>query len=197
MGLAPDLLEEGITYRTMKDTQMFTIHLMNSTPRIAAAIEADLNLRATTWVGRGAKLRPTRRSAEFGPIVHTFTAADAVANGTFVRLPKALATEVLYDVPVVLTKAVYEEVVLWERRQIETEDQRGFDVLWMAKLQALKALEAPGERFPFTMVRLENRTSDGQLSTSREWENTDLHVVAQPYNRSGDPCVTIMLPSED
>ncbi|TFC64399.1 hypothetical protein E3O53_07935 [Cryobacterium sp. TMT2-18-3] len=170
---------------------------MGGTQELANHLSIETNLRATARVGRGVKFRSNPKLDEFGPVVYSFTPADAVADGTFVRLPKPLAAEVLYDLPVVLTRAAYEDAVLWERGLNETEDTRGYDVLWMAKRQALNALNAPGERFPYTMHRIENRTSDGRISTSLSWERICLHVVAQPYNRSGDPCITILLPNED
>ena len=176
---------------------MTTFILVGGTQELANHLSIETNLRATARVGRGVKFRSNPKLDEFGPVVHSFTPADAVADGTFVRLPKPLAAEVLYDLPVVLTRAAYEDSVLWERGLNETEDSRGYDVLWMAKPQALKALSAPGKRFSFTLRRIENRASDGRISTLRAGEEVCLHVVAQPYNRSGDPCITILLPSED
>jgi hypothetical protein len=53
----------------------------------------------------------------------------------------------------------------------------GYDVLWMAKLPVLDAMQTPGKHFPFAMSRIENRRPDGQLSPSDEREHIRLDVV--------------------
>ena len=160
------------------------------------AIKPDIN-RQTVHVGCSVMFESEPLSAAFGPVVYSYTPAEAVAAGTFVRLPKELTNELFYAVPVLLTRAAYEDAVRWERGGDETENGRGYHVLWMAKLAALHAMQTPGKRFPFAMSRIENRRPDGRLSPSGEREHIRLDVVAQPYNRSGQPCLTILLPSED
>ena len=176
---------------------MTTIYIAGVSQEQLDAITPDINKQAAAHVGWGVTFESEPLSAAFGPVVYSNTPSEAVAAGTFVQLPEKLTNELLYAVPVVLTRAAYEDAVRWERGGDETEDVRGYDVLWMAKLPALDAMQAPGQRFSFIMNRIENRRPDGQLSVSREREHIRLDVVAQPYNRSGEPCLTIMLPSED
>ena len=154
-------------------------------------------MRTNARVGRGVRFNSANRNPASGPAQQSETVAEAVANGTVVRLPKALATEVRYDAPVVLTRAAYQDAVRWERTGCEAEDLRGYDVLWMAKRAALDALRVPGQRFLFTMQRVENRTMDGHLSSSIGHERISLDVVAQPFDRSGRACIIVMLSSED
>lgn len=198
MGVAPKLESRWREFiEQEKETRMTIIYIVGGTQEQADAITPDINLQATAHVGCGVMFQSDPLSAAFGPAIYSDTPAEAVAAGTFVRLPEQLTNELLYAVPVVLTRAAYEDAVCWERGGDETEDVRGYDVLWMAKLPARDALQAPGKRFTFAMSRIENRMADGRLSASDEREHIRLDVVAQPYNRSGEACLTIMLPSED
>lgn len=190
-------LEAVGIHQIEKETRMTTINIDGVTQEQLDAIKPVINRQAAAHVGCGVKFESDPLSAAFGPVVYSYTPAEAVAAGTFVRLPEKPTNELFYALPVVLTRAAYEDAVRWDRGGDETEDVRGYDVLWMAKLPALDALQTPGKRFPFAMSRIENRSPDGHLSSSDEREQIRLDVIAQPYNRSGQPCLTILLPSED
>jgi hypothetical protein len=130
-------------------------------------------------------------------VIHTYSRAQALADGVLVAVDPATAREAGFTIPVALTAAVWVDCVAWTR---ETEaakscgtgqDEAGrlWDVLWMARWAARKA--GPGaDRVRFPLLRV---------------PPTGAGVAAQPVTLSlrvgpGDgrePVATISEPGED
>ena len=77
--------------------------------------------------------------AVFGPVIHSYTRADMLADGLLVDV-SAAARESRLQLPTALTRACYETCVAWtdadrrKSRSLAGQDERGrlHDVLWMA-----------------------------------------------------------------
>jgi hypothetical protein len=130
----------------------------------------------------------------FGPPIHTYTRAQAIADGTLVDVSE-LAREYGFTVPVALTAAAWADVVAWDEgnRAIQDETGRLWDVLtmlrhgiWKAKHEAAPA----ASRLAFNVVRVPNTRT---ATTPRA---ATLHAVSGPGD-AGEPVLTVMLPTED
>ncbi len=79
----------------------------------------------------------------FGEPIHTYTRADALADGTLIDVSET-AREAGFRIPVVLTRAVYEDCVRWtdadNNRKGTLQDEAGrlWDVLMMAWFAAAR-----------------------------------------------------------
>jgi hypothetical protein len=71
-------------------------------------------------------------------VIHTYSRADAIADGTLVEVPEDLARNAGFRCHVAATRAVWEDCVAWSdadnRRKGTLQDETGrlWDVLWMA-----------------------------------------------------------------
>ena len=80
----------------------------------------------------------------FGPVIHSYTRADMLADGLLVDV-SAAARESRLQLPTALTRACYETCVMWtdedrrKSRSLAGQDERGrlHDVLWMAYVYGL------------------------------------------------------------
>lgn len=130
-------------------------------------------------------------------VIFAYTAADAVADGNSARPFPELAQEAGYNLPVILTRAAYADVVEWTRTDApQDETGRFWDVLTMARRAAQHAAADPGAPFPFQVLRLPN-TVNGKHSRAEISRLAVLTVRVEIFDRDMTPCLVIALPGED
>lgn len=131
-----------------------------------------------------------------GNVIHTYTQADAVADGTLVAVDSATAKEAGFAVPVLLTAEAWADSVSWD----DSVDARkgGFtgqavagrlwDVLYMTRLSALSAGAA--SRVTVSLYRV---PGSGRGLLPRE---VTLVAHIGPAD-DGSTCIVIMMPDQD
>ncbi len=130
----------------------------------------------------------------FGEVIHTYTRAQAIADGALIDVTD-MAREAGFRVPVAVTRAAWEDCVAWtdwdseDQGVHQDQDGRLWDVLWMAFI-AIHGTAAGESQVVYHLYRVPR---DGQSAEARL---TALKLVAGPGD-SGEPVVTIMLPGED
>lgn len=132
----------------------------------------------------------------YGEPISIYTVEQGVADGLFVRIDPQLCEEAGFNVPVVLTRAAWDDLVKWERGAFNDETGRAWDVLTMCRAVA-RASMCDQRRRPFWMYRVPNRTKSGNLSTSCTAVRVRRDAVVQAWNSEGTPCVTILMEEED
>lgn len=128
------------------------------------------------------------------PIIHTYSRAQALADGVLVAAPEDLAAEAGFTVHVAATQAVFEDCVSWPDTEEPFQDERGrwWDVLFMARLAGQRAREP---RIDYKIVRRARGTTGAQADESEPPEVTlSLHIGP---GDNGEPVITIMQPHED
>ena len=124
----------------------------------------------------------------FGPVVYSYTRAQAVADGVQVEVTKT-AQEAGIKYPMFLTRAVFDAYVAVPP-DVAGQDEAGrlWDVVWMTRFGILRA--RPGvDRIPVALyVRNDNRAP----------KLVKLIAQAGPLDIDDpSPAITIMLPTED
>jgi hypothetical protein len=120
--------------------------------------------------------------------------AGAIADGTLVEVPAALAAEAGFTCHVALTRAAWEDCVAWapadnaRKGTVQDQDGRLWDVLWLASLACRRA--AARVRVDFTVYRVPR---DGKGQKARP---VPLASRAGPGD-DGELVVTVMQPGED
>jgi hypothetical protein len=133
-------------------------------------------------------------TAGFGPVVFSYSRAQALADGVLVDVTE-MAREAGFKWPVALTHAVWEDCVAWteadSERQGVHQDQsdRLWDVLWMAYC-AIRVNQTGGSELRYKLYRLPR---DGK---ARKAEPTTLKLAVGPGDH-GEPVITILQPEED
>ena len=135
-------------------------------------------------------------------VIHSYTRADMVRDGSLVEVEEKRVVEVGLTFPTALTQACYEDCVKWgdeerERSRVRFQDEGGrlHDVLWMALvgLMAFRKragrLPTAGEPVVFTVLR---RPRPGRGRKMR----VALQIVAG-IGDDGRPCWTIATAAED
>lgn len=132
-------------------------------------------------------------------VIYTYTAKQAVEDGTLIEYNPATALEAGYALPVLLTRKAYEDVVEWTRPGDvwQDEDGRFWDVLTMARGATKAALSAPGHPYGFKVARIANKTPGGSFSKSELPSVVQLVARVEGYDGNVNPCVIISLPGED
>ena len=126
--------------------------------------------------------------ATFGPVLYSYTRAQAVADGVQIEVTKT-AQEAGIRFPLFLTRAVWEAyVAVPEGVTAQDEAGRLWDVVWMTRFAILRA--APGlDRLPVALyVRNDNRRSR-LVRLTAQCGPLDIDDPA--------PAITVMLPDED
>ncbi|PLW83320.1 hypothetical protein CWI75_07935 [Kineobactrum sediminis] len=129
----------------------------------------------------------------FGPVIVRYTRAQALLEGVLVDAG-ALASEAGFQWPVALTRAVWEDCVVWrdadDQRQVH-QDATGrlWDVLFMAALAARGSARAGNQRC-FSLCRIPR---DGVSTTPVE---VALKLMVGPGD-AGEPVITILQPHEE
>jgi hypothetical protein len=133
----------------------------------------------------------------FGEPISVYTVADGVADDVMVLAPPADTDEAGYRLPVTFTKAAWRDLVEWDDEPCQDEAGRLWDVLTMVRRAAKAAATDPGSRHAFSLYRVPFLTKSGNRSRAQEPKLARAHVVCQAFDRSGRPCLTILLPGED
>lgn len=131
----------------------------------------------------------------FGPPIHTYTRAQAIADGTLIDVTD-LAHEYGFTVPVAMTAAAHADAVAWDHGAMQDETGRLWDVLTMLRHAIWKASHsgpaavANTRELVFQVMRVPNtaRATRPRLTT--------LKAVSGP-DETGAHVLTIMLPAED
>ena len=124
----------------------------------------------------------------FGPVVYSYTRAQAVADGVQVDVTKT-AQEAGIKFPMFLTRAVWDAyVAVPEGVTAQDEAGRLWDVVWMTRFGILRA--RPGvDRVPVALyVRNDNRRAK-LVKLIAQCGPMDIDDPA--------PAITVMLPTED
>ncbi len=129
----------------------------------------------------------------FGPVIATYTRAQAIEEGVLVEAG-AMAREVGFKWPVVLTAAAWADCVAWTEEnsgQQVYQDQLGrlWDVLYMASL-AVRTGRGSADQVLFQLDRVPR---DGQ---STEAQTVTLKLIVG-LGDEGESVITILLPNED
>lgn len=133
----------------------------------------------------------------FGEVISSYTVAQGVADGTLVEIDASLRTEAGYRIPVTMTRAAWAHAVEWTRDDgCQDETGRTWDVLWMMRGAARRALETE-RRYAFDLYRVPNTTPAGKPSRSETAQRIRLEVVAQGFDLTGAPCLTVLMVGED
>ena len=130
--------------------------------------------------------------AFFGEPIHTYTRAQALADGALVDVTRT-AADARFRVPVALTRSAWSHAVEWdgERPELQDEEGRLWDVVDMAG-HAVR--QAPGEqRITFKVLRIPNEDR-GRRWNDAELIELQLHIGP---GDAGEPVITIMTPGED
>lgn len=131
---------------------------------------------------------PSNPVSPFGPVVYTYTRAQAVADGCQVEVTKT-AQEARIRFPVFLTRAVYDQFVTVPAG-VTGQDEAGrlCDIVWMTRFAIIRA--RPGcDRLP---VALYVRNDDVRSRLVK------LVAVCGPLDLDDpQPAITLMMPDED
>ena len=124
----------------------------------------------------------------FGPVIYSYTRAQAVADGEQVEVSK-VAAEAGIHFPVFLTRAVYDAYVTVPP-DVTAQDEAGrlWDVLWMLRFAIIRS--KPGHaRLPVALyVRNDNQAA----------RLVKLVATCGPLDIDDPaPAITVMLPDED
>lgn len=125
------------------------------------------------------------------PIIHSYTRADAIADGVLIDVTNE-AREAGFKVPVALTAEVWNDCVKWtaedsKRQVLQDEAGRLWDVLWMAFVAARRA---NGDRIGFQLYRVPR---GGRGCRPRP---TTLQLHIGPGDER-EPVITVLLTGQD
>ena len=132
-------------------------------------------------------------SPEFGPVIHTYTRAQAIEDGVLVDVSDT-AREAGFRIPVALTRTVWERLVALPDGYQGWQDERGrlWDVVWMAHHYARRV----SDRDRVTMcVRVRDIRKDGRDSARAPRRH--FPVVALSGGDAGEPVITVLFPEDD
>ena len=124
----------------------------------------------------------------FGPVIYSYTRAQAVADGVQVEVTKT-AAEAGIKFPVFLTRTVFDSYVAVPP-DVAGQDEAGrlWDIVWMLRFAILRA-RAGADRIPVALyVRNDNRTA----------RLIKLVATCGPLDIDDpQPAITVMMPDED
>ena len=126
--------------------------------------------------------------SDFGPVIYSYTRAQAVADGVQVEVTKT-AKEAGISFPVFLTRGVFDRyVTVPEGVTAQDEAGRLWDVVWMLRFAILRS--RPGvQRIP---VALYVRNDDRAARLVKLIATCGPLDIDEPQ-----PAITVMLPDED
>lgn len=128
----------------------------------------------------------------FGDVIHAYTRAEALADGTLIDV-SGPAHEAGIRFPTAITAAAWSDCVAWTRTDVyQDESGRLWDVVFMMAW-AMRTLKQAGagntDRMTFILHRIPNH---GRCTRPFQ---TKLKAVISPGD-DGYPVITIMLPEE-
>ncbi len=124
----------------------------------------------------------------FGPVVYSYTRAQAVADGVQVEVSK-VAAEAGIRFPVFLTRTVYDAYVTVPP-DVTAQDEAGrlWDIVWMLRF-AIQRTSRGVQRLPFALYVRNDNTRAKLIK---------LIATAGPLDIDGPaPAITVMMPDED
>lgn len=130
----------------------------------------------------------------FGPIIHQYTRAQAIADGELVNVTHQ-ARELGIKLPVALTRRVWQDSVAWTDADTRNtgipQDEHGrlHDVLWLTAQKLRRLPRFTGH----TSVELWRVPRNARSTKPRA---THLEVVCSPGDNA-EPVITIQFPNED
>jgi len=129
--------------------------------------------------------------AFWGPIISSYSRAQALEDGVLVAVPQTMAEEAGFRLPVTLTANAWAACVALPPegdRHGQDEDGRLWDVLWLAGFTARQRRHRDQSRANFSVSVYDVEREQAIV--------TELVVVAGPGDE-GEPVITIMRPNED
>ena len=126
--------------------------------------------------------------SDFGPVIYSYTRAQAVADGVQVEVSKT-AQEAGIRFPVFLTRTVFDAyVTVPPGVQCQDEAGRLWDVVWMTRFAIMRS-RGHTDRLPVALyVRNDNRAA----------KLVKLIATCGPLDIDDpQPAITVMLPDED
>lgn len=126
-------------------------------------------------------------------LIHSYSRAEAIADGTLTEVPAKIAAEAGWTCPVAMTRAAWEDCVAWDEadnaRKGTVQDEAGrlWDVVWMAS-RFTKGKRESRALFPVHRV-----PRSGRAIMPRK---VILAAVAGPGD-DGELTITIMREGED
>jgi hypothetical protein len=124
----------------------------------------------------------------FGPIVYSYTRAQAVADGVQVEVTKT-AQEAGIRFPVFLTRTVYDAYVTVPP-DVSGQDEAGrlWDILWLLRF-AIQRTSRGVQRLPFALYVRNNNRAAKLVKLIAQCGPLDIDDPA--------PAITVMMPDED
>ena len=140
-----------------------------------------------------AHTRSDNASAEFGPILCTYSRAQAIDDGFLVDVSET-AREAGFKIPVAITRSVWNRLVALPDGYRGFQDQSGrlWDVLWMARHYALRASDSDRVRMCVLVRDIRKDLRDSHRPPRRHFP-----IVAISSDDEGKPAITIMFPEDD
>lgn len=131
----------------------------------------------------------------FGPVISSYTRADALQDGVLVEVPRDLCREAGVVIPVATTAGVWNLIDPGNLDTMPGQSVTGrtWDLLWMFRNAARRSRDQSVILFQCLFL-LHIPRSDGVVSTRRKC--ITFRAVCGPGDR-GEPVITIMLPGED
>ena len=129
----------------------------------------------------------------FGPVLSVYTRAQAIEDGILVDVSDT-AREAGFNIPVAVTRAVWERLVALPEgyRGFQDESGRLWDVLWMAHYYAVRASNSDRVRM---CVLVRDIRKD--LRDSNQPPRKHFPIVAIRAGDDGSAAITIMFPEDD
>ena len=129
----------------------------------------------------------------FDPVISVYTRAQAIEDGILVDVSET-AREAGFNIPVAVTRAVWERLVALPEGYLGFQDERGrlWDVLWMARHYALRA--STSDRVTMCVLVRDIRKD---LRDSHRPPRRHFPIVAIGAGDRGEPVVTVMFPEDD
>jgi hypothetical protein len=131
-------------------------------------------------------------------IIHSYSRAQAIADGVLVAVPADIARQAGFIVPVALTRAVWDDCVAWTDADTDAtgapQDETGrlWDVLWMSSHAARRS----AGRCRVRLVRIPRDFRPDDENLEPEPQLVELVMAVGPGD-CGEPVITIMQPGED
>ena len=135
----------------------------------------------------------TDAETAFGPVLSTYTRAQAIADGILVDVSKT-AREAGFKIPVAITRSVWDRLVALPDgyRGFQDESGRLWDVLWMAHYYAVRASNSDRVRMCVLVRDIRKDLRDSHRPPRRHHP-----IVAIGAGDDGGAAITIMFPEDD
>ena len=140
----------------------------------------------------------------FGEVIHSYTRAEAIADGYLVDLTTFsfrpnlnVCQEVGIKFPIAITRAAYERTIQEDGAELppcQDISGRMFDVVNMLRFAIRRSAGGSDVRFVVSVRNWIRR--QGQRINATKQENIILKALCGPGD-DGEPVITIMLPDED